>query len=104
MKDGDLRIFESGAMMLYRELDPNQMLLSCTWLLSVDVGLLNLSVTDKYDKDHKISFPHGSPDYYEMLSWVMFQMGKCCTPHTTSTRSLLLTVSSVVLQAASVRW
>merc|ERR1711939_1304014 len=49
IKDGELRVFETGAIMLY--------------------------LTDKYDKDHKISFPYGSDDYYEMLSWVMWQMG-----------------------------
>ncbi|KAK9492226.1 glutathione S-transferase [Lipomyces doorenjongii] len=49
IKDGDLRVFESGAIMLY--------------------------LVDKYDKEHKISYPHGSGDYYEMLSWLMFQMG-----------------------------
>ncbi|KAK9239939.1 glutathione S-transferase [Lipomyces kononenkoae] len=49
LKDGNLRVFETGAIMLY--------------------------LTDKYDKDYKISYPHGSADYYEMLSWLMFQMG-----------------------------
>ncbi|KAK9245298.1 glutathione S-transferase [Lipomyces tetrasporus] len=49
IKDGDLRVFESGAIMLY--------------------------LVDKYDKDHKISYPHGSDLYYEMVSWLMFQMG-----------------------------
>lgn len=33
------------------------------------------TVTEKYDKDHKISFPYGSDDYWEMMSWLMFQMG-----------------------------
>lgn len=49
IKDGNLRVFETGAIMLY--------------------------VTEKYDKDHKISFPYGSDDYWEMMSWLMFQMG-----------------------------
>jgi len=54
LKDGDLRVFESGAIMLY--------------------------LTDKYDPDKKISYPYGTPDYYEMMSWLMFQMGgaACC--------------------------
>ena len=33
------------------------------------------AVTDKYDKDNTISFQHGSDDYYEALSWLMWQMG-----------------------------
>jgi len=49
LKDGEMRVFESGAIMLY--------------------------LTDHYDKDHKISYPHGSREYYEMVSWLMWQMG-----------------------------
>ena len=46
LKDDDQRVFESGAIMLY--------------------------LIDKYDTDNKISYPHGSKNYYEMLSWLMF--------------------------------
>ncbi|KAK9900809.1 glutathione transferase [Cystobasidium minutum MCA 4210] len=49
IKDGELRVFETGAIMLY--------------------------VTEKYDKENKISFPYGSDEYWEMMSWLMFQMG-----------------------------
>jgi len=49
LKDGDMSIFESGAIMLY--------------------------LTEHYDKDHKISYPHGGREYYEMVSWLMWQMG-----------------------------
>jgi len=49
MKDGDLRIFESGAIMLY--------------------------LTDLYDKDKKFTYDYGTALYYEMMSWLMFQMG-----------------------------
>ena len=49
LKDGDMRIFESGAIMLY--------------------------LADHYDKDQKISYKSGTPEYYEMLSWLMFQVG-----------------------------
>lgn len=49
IKDGEQRVFESGAIMLY--------------------------LVDKYDKEKKISYAPGTPDYVEMLSWLMFQMG-----------------------------
>ncbi|CAJ2508141.1 Uu.00g093270.m01.CDS01 [Anthostomella pinea] len=32
-------------------------------------------LVDRYDKDHKISYPHGSREYYEVNSWLMWQMG-----------------------------
>ncbi|KAI0552119.1 glutathione S-transferase [Xylaria curta] len=44
-----IRIFESGAMMQY--------------------------IVDQYDKDHKVSYPLGTPEYYETISWLMWQMG-----------------------------
>ena len=49
LKDGDMRVFESGAIMLY--------------------------LADYYDKSETITYTHGTPLYYEMLSWLMFQMG-----------------------------
>jgi glutathione S-transferase len=49
LKDGGLRVFETGAIMLY--------------------------LTDHYDPDHKLAYPHGSAEYYEMMSWLMWQMG-----------------------------
>jgi hypothetical protein len=49
LKDGDMRVFESGAIMLY--------------------------LADHYDTSEKITYKHGTPLYYEMLSWLMFQMG-----------------------------
>ncbi|KIX03072.1 uncharacterized protein Z518_06622 [Rhinocladiella mackenziei CBS 650.93] len=49
LKDSDdFRVFESGAIMLY--------------------------LTDMYDKERKISYEYGTRDYYEELSWLMFQM------------------------------
>ena len=48
-KQGDMRIFESGAIMLY--------------------------LVDRYDDGHSISYPRDTPGYYEVLSWLMFQMG-----------------------------
>lgn len=32
-------------------------------------------LVDKYDKDTTLSFPHGSDEYYELLSWLAFQQG-----------------------------
>jgi len=45
--NNDFPVFESGALMLY--------------------------LVDKYDKDHKISYPHGSDLYWELVSWLFFQ-------------------------------
>ncbi|OTA98220.1 hypothetical protein M426DRAFT_326167 [Hypoxylon sp. CI-4A] len=44
-----IRIFESGAIMQY--------------------------LTDRYDTEHKVSYPYGSREYYEVDSWLMWQMG-----------------------------
>lgn len=38
------QVFESGAMLQY--------------------------LVDQYDKDHKVSYPFGTPEYYETNSWV----------------------------------
>ncbi|KAI1486869.1 glutathione S-transferase GstA [Biscogniauxia mediterranea] len=43
-----IRVFESGAIMQY--------------------------LVDRYDKDHKVSYPFGSREYYEVNSWLMWQM------------------------------
>ncbi|KAJ4263090.1 Glutathione S-transferase 2 [Fusarium torreyae] len=45
----EIRVFESGAILQY--------------------------LVDRYDKDHKLSFPHGSAEHWEMTSWLMWQMG-----------------------------
>lgn len=34
-----------------------------------------LYLADYYDKSETITYKHGTPLYYEMLSWLMFQMG-----------------------------
>ncbi len=40
-------VFESGAMMLY--------------------------LVEKYDREHRMSFPHGSDLYWQMVAWLFFQ-------------------------------
>jgi glutathione S-transferase len=48
--DGEpIRVFESGAIMQY--------------------------LVDRYDKDHKVSYPAGSREHWEVTSWLMWQMG-----------------------------
>ncbi|KAL4898929.1 hypothetical protein BDW74DRAFT_120504 [Aspergillus multicolor] len=47
--DGDQRVFESGAILLY--------------------------LAEKYDLQRQISYAQGSSEYVEQLSWLMFQMG-----------------------------
>lgn len=42
-----INLFESGGIMLY--------------------------LVEQYDKDHKISFPKGTREYYEMYNWLFFQ-------------------------------
>lgn len=44
-----IRIFESGSILQY--------------------------LVDRYDPDHKVSYPHGSKEYYEVNSWLFWQMG-----------------------------
>ncbi|KAH6694294.1 glutathione S-transferase domain-containing protein [Leptodontidium sp. MPI-SDFR-AT-0119] len=44
-----IRIFESGSMLQY--------------------------LVDRYDQDHKVSYPHGSREYWEVNNWLMWQMG-----------------------------
>ncbi|KAK7753155.1 Glutathione S-transferase 2 [Diatrype stigma] len=44
-----IRVFESGSILQY--------------------------LVDRYDKDHKISYPRGTKEYYETNSWLHWQMG-----------------------------
>ncbi|ETS73710.1 hypothetical protein PFICI_14656 [Pestalotiopsis fici W106-1] len=44
----EIRIFESGAILEYLVIN--------------------------YDKDHKVSYPHNSPEYWETVSWLTWQM------------------------------
>ncbi|EMR68737.1 hypothetical protein MGN70_007027 [Eutypa lata] len=45
----ELKVWESGAMLQY--------------------------LVARYDKDHKISYPYGSKEHWEVTSWLMWQMG-----------------------------
>lgn len=47
-EDGkSIRLFESGSIMQY--------------------------LVDRYDKDHKVSYPYGSREYWEVNNWVCFK-------------------------------
>lgn len=32
-------------------------------------------LVERYDKDHKVSYPQGSKEYYQTQSWLFWQMG-----------------------------
>ena len=36
-------------------------------------GAITLYLSNRYDPSHLITFPHGTPEYYTMQSWYMFQ-------------------------------
>lgn len=46
-KEERIRVFESASILLY--------------------------LIDQYDPEHKLSYPRGTKEYYEMVNWVMFQ-------------------------------
>lgn len=37
-------------------------------------GAILMFLVDKFDKDFKYSYKHGSAEYYEMIEWLFFQM------------------------------
>lgn len=50
-EDGhEIKVFESGAIMLY--------------------------LIAKYDKDHKISYPYGSKEHWQTISWVRLKIAR----------------------------
>lgn len=54
----DIRVFESGAILQY--------------------------LVDRYDKDHKVSYPRDSKETWEVNSWVSFYLvGSCCVQQRT---------------------
>ncbi|KAI2466717.1 glutathione S-transferase [Annulohypoxylon bovei var. microspora] len=38
-------------------------------------GAIMQYLTDRYDTEHKVSYPKGSREYYEVNNWLMWQMG-----------------------------
>lgn len=56
-----IRLFESGGIMQY--------------------------LVDKYDPDHKVSYPHGSKEYYEVNNWVRLKKATVEAPVLADTRS-----------------
>ncbi|PYI34316.1 glutathione S-transferase [Aspergillus indologenus CBS 114.80] len=38
-------------------------------------GSMLLYLVTRYDKDHKVSYPYDSPEYWETVNWLMWQMG-----------------------------
>lgn len=65
----------------YLKFDPNGRIPSLTYVDAAgEVSHVNESaailqfIADKFDKEYKFSFPHGSKEYYEMLEWLYFQM------------------------------
>lgn len=37
-------------------------------------GAILMFLADKFDKEHRFSFAHGTKEYYEMVEWLFFQM------------------------------
>jgi glutathione S-transferase len=44
-------------------------------------GAIRMYLVDKYDKEWKLSYEPGTPEYYEQLSWVMFHMSGVAVLH-----------------------
>lgn len=56
LEDGTpIRLFESGSIMQY--------------------------LVDRYDTEHKVSYPHGTKDYYEVNNWVSNHHGSLGVPN-----------------------
>ncbi|ODQ67946.1 glutathione S-transferase [Nadsonia fulvescens var. elongata DSM 6958] len=39
----------------------------------MESGAILLYLADQFDHEHKISYPHGSPEYYQTIQWLFFQ-------------------------------
>lgn len=67
----------------FLEINPNGRIPAITDTLEVggkeqqvrlaESGSILLYLIEQYDSDHKISYPRGTKDYYEMLNWLFFQ-------------------------------
>ena len=60
-----LTIWESGAIIVRRNSEHDQLISN----LAIQEYLV-----DKYDKEHKLSFPAGTNEYYSTKQWMYFQV------------------------------
>jgi glutathione S-transferase len=60
-------------------------------------GSILLYLTDRYDPEHKLNYPHGTREYYEVLNWV-----KCFVPVRWTFLTSILSGCQLVFQVASV--
>ena len=62
----DLTIWESGALIVSREI---------SWFIKhLLTVVIQEYLVDKYDKQHKLSYPAGTNEYYLTKQWMYFQM------------------------------
>lgn len=82
LKDGEMRVFETCAIMVSDPILSSTHFRSASLPLSISLPTLKppvnfhkLYLTDHYDKSHTLNYPSGTQLYYEVLSWVMWQQG-----------------------------
>lgn len=61
---------------------------------------MQLYLCEKYDKDHKISFPYDSDEYWETVEWLVWMVSakSACTitptPNATETHSIRISAGA----------